>query len=314
MKLTINLFLLGFVLLLCSCNLTRQYVNKSEKRYDGWGRTSWASEQDSSIIYWRKIGDGSQNILLIHGFGPVPQIQWENLVKELYQKYTLYVPDLIYFGKSESAYDNYDPRFLARQILQSFQEFEKDSFYLAGVSYGGFISSLIASTNEEKVEGLILIDALSRHTEKEYADSLANAHGFGNMSQILVPENGKALKTLFKLTFFKPPWYPSFALNNPTRQLYGDQKEQKIGLMSYLYQHESSIKNWEFGYKGPVVIIWGKEDKLIPLQNAYLLQHQYTGAQVKIIDQAAHAVNMEKAGEVAKIINGLIEDKRKRPH
>ncbi len=264
--------------------------------FPGWKKT------DSASVLWRKVGVGDKVLLLVHGFGPVPQIQWEELVGKLYGDYTIYIPDLVYFGQSTSDVDVYDPRFLARQVLATFRQNEEKEFYLAGVSYGGLISAIIANENKERVKGLILIDALSKYMDRTYADSLAASLGYDNLGQVLVPEDGKALKSLFKLTFYKPPKLPAFALNKPAKILYSDQFNQKQNLMKYLFANVSAIKSWSFSYGGPVLILWGSDDVLIPVENAELIKEQYEDARLEIIPDAAHAVNMENAEEVAGFI------------
>ncbi len=297
--------LILFITQLYSCNVTQHYIKKAEKNYTKWGSDSQLISTDSASVFWRKVGEGNKKLLLIHGFGPVPQIQWMELVEELYGEYTIYIPDLLYFGKSTSNIDCYDPRFLARQITQTFSTFGEDQYYIAGVSYGGLVASLIANQHKKNVSGLILMDALSKHMDRAYADSLALTMGYEKLGQLLVPENGKQLKALFKLTFYKPPGYPAFTLNKPAVQLYGNQRIEKQNLLGYLYQNEKQIKTWKLTYEGPVVIIWGKQDLLIPLENAFLIKQQYEDSYLEIIDKGAHVVNMENANEVAAIIRSF---------
>jgi pyruvate dehydrogenase E2 component (dihydrolipoamide acetyltransferase) len=54
----------------------------------------------------------------------------------------------------------------------------------------------------------------------------------------------------------------------------------------------------------PVQIIWGREDRIIPVGHGEALAMRLP---VHIIDAAGHLPHMERAGEVNRLINGLIE-------
>jgi len=55
----------------------------------------------------------------------------------------------------------------------------------------------------------------------------------------------------------------------------------------------------------PVQLIWGRDDRIIPLAHAEALQGKLS---VHIIEDAGHLPHMEKSGEVNRLINGFIED------
>ncbi|GEM_PF-3370989 len=297
--------LLPICLCFFGCNLTQQYIDKSENFYHDLNTKSTHHKLDSSTIKMRKVGKGEINLVLIHGFGPVPQIQWQDLVDELHNEFTLYIPDLIFFGESTSDYPIYDPRFQARQLKKTLEREGIEHMWIAGVSYGGLVAGIFAHEYADKTEKLILIDALSKFASRSHADSLARVYGYDQISEILLPTNGKALKDLFRITFHDPYNYPAFALNKPSQILYSNQWEHKEELLQYLFSHEEKIKNWDLRYSGPVTIIWGKEDKLIPLKTGYQLNEYYNGSEIEVIPDGAHVINMENAREVGEIIKGL---------
>src|ERR1700730_11450415 len=54
----------------------------------------------------------------------------------------------------------------------------------------------------------------------------------------------------------------------------------------------------------PVQLIWGREDKIIPVAHAEALASRFP---VHIIEQAGHLPHMEKAGEVNRLVKGFLE-------
>jgi len=289
-----------------SCNITQSLINKTEKNYKKMGQVEWQCSLDSATIHMRKIGNGEKKILLVHGFGPVTQMQWEDLVTYLHDDFTMYIPDLIYFGESTSSSYNYDPRFITRQLHNCLQNYGISNLYVAGISYGGLIGSIYAHEYENKVEGLILIDALSKFYDPNYSDSLARVNGYQNMNEILIPSNGRALKKLFELSFFRSKRYPAYLLNKPAKVLYSNQRKEKVELLKFLSDHEKEMKVWDFSYSGRVKIIWGNEDKIIPLSNAEQLNRYYEKSELIILPKTGHVANMESPEEVGEIIKSMI--------
>jgi pyruvate dehydrogenase E2 component (dihydrolipoamide acetyltransferase) len=57
--------------------------------------------------------------------------------------------------------------------------------------------------------------------------------------------------------------------------------------------------------KLPVQIIWGREDRIIPVAHAEALASRLP---VHILEQTGHLPHMEKAGEVNRLIKRLIEN------
>jgi len=55
--------------------------------------------------------------------------------------------------------------------------------------------------------------------------------------------------------------------------------------------------------KMPVQLIWGREDRIIPVAHGEALAARLP---VHILDQAGHLPHMEKAGEVNRLLNGFI--------
>ncbi|NJN26675.1 MAG: alpha/beta hydrolase [Cyclobacteriaceae bacterium] len=186
------------VLTLASCNLSRPILNKSHRQYEKAGLREWTTDSDSSSIHWRKVGRGDQKLLLIHGFGASAELQWEGVVAALHDEFTIYIPDILYFGQSTSQSHQFSPMFITRQLHASLCLFESDRVMVAGLSYGGLVAGLFAHQYPQKTRALVLIDALSPFASSAHTDSLAQAHGYNDIDEILIPENGKAFKPSLK--------------------------------------------------------------------------------------------------------------------
>ena len=305
-RIFIFLLILGITF---SCNLAKQYARKTEKKYERLSSRFDFVDTDSARIHVRSLGTGPETIVLIHGFGPLPGLQWIEVAEKLHENYKLVVPDLVYFGNSTSNHRQYSPQFQARQIAKALDDLGISSYYVGGLSYGGLVAAITAHKNQSNVKGLILIDALSRFYSSNYSDSLANANGEDSMFSMLLPRNGKQLKKTMKMSYHKPPHIPTFLLNKPAIQLFADPNGHKNGLMLYLIQHEHQIQNLNLNYPGPVKIIWGEKDILIPVVNAMKIKNYYSStSEVSVIPNAGHAVNMENPEAVTEAIDNFVKD------
>lgn len=300
--LSLRLLLILFIPVMSACNITGHVINKTDRLYDKLGVEEWEYEQDSTVVFWRKIGTGDQKIMLIHGFGPVTELQWKDVVKILHDDFTMYIPDLIYFGKSTSSKNIYDPAFTSEQLYRSLQNKGIENIAIAGLSYGGLIAGMMAKNYPEFTYRLILIDALSKFQDTGHTDSLALAMGYANIGEILIPRDGKSLKALFKISFNKKNKYPAWLLEKLAKKLYADQTEEKKRILQYLVAHEAEIQNADLRYDGEVKIIWGEKDLLFPVSIAHELDSYYQNSSLSIIPKTGHAAPIDSPKKVAGII------------
>lgn len=290
-----------------SCNLVGDYLELVDEKYDEMGTTREFVELDSATVHWRIVGSGEKNLVLIHGFGPLPQIQWKALVEELHHDYTIYIPDLVYFGNSKSEFSEYSPGFQVRQLYLSLEKMKIENWYLGGLSYGGLVASLLAHEYAHRTEGLILIDAVSKFYRRSYADSVANRFGAGSMRDFLLPQSGTAMRKLIKASTYGPVIMPGFVLDGPAEKFYADTLGHKRRMIDFQYEFEEEITKWDFSYSGPVQIIWGKNDEIIPVELAYQLHDFYPNSRLDVIKRAGHIPPMEKGKKVAGLIRTFLE-------
>ena len=287
--------------------MAEKTARSSDRVYDRLGNKPVQIQTDSATIHFRRLGQGP-TLMLVHGFGPLPGVQWQKVVQELAEDFDLIVPDMIFFGKSSSVHRSYSPQFQANQLVKALNQMGVEELYVCGLSYGGMVSNLMAADEPGTFKGLILVDALNRFYQRSHADSLAQAHGEASMASLLLPESGKQMKKMLRITFYKKPIYPAFLLNRPVKVLFADPAGHKMGMYNYLADNQAILKGLELNYSGPIQIIWGEHDHLIPLKNAYQLLDYYQGnSDLEVIPKAGHAPNVEKAKQVAGVIKDFIQ-------
>ncbi|RAL20190.1 alpha/beta hydrolase [Lujinxingia litoralis] len=117
----------------------------------------YARTKDRKDIAYRVIGDGEQDVVLVHGW-MVSGAVYDNLIEELAgPDYRLIVPDLRGSGLSSMPKGGYSLRNYIKDIQAVVDDADADDFILAGHSMGGALAQLYAASYDDDLEGLILM-------------------------------------------------------------------------------------------------------------------------------------------------------------
>ena len=60
----------------------------------------------------------------------------------------------------------------------------------------------------------------------------------------------------------------------------------------------------------PILIVWGRDDRIVDVRNATLFQHDIAESQLVVIDDAGHSVHEEKPDAVNRAIASFLNDIR----
>lgn len=98
----------------------------------------------------------SPPLLFLHGFGSA-LTQWQENLLPLSQDHMVYALDLVGFGASEKAAANYKVNFWVEQIYDFWRAFIGQPIVLVGHSLGALVALTAAVTYPEMVQGLVLL-------------------------------------------------------------------------------------------------------------------------------------------------------------
>ncbi|WP_051199679.1 alpha/beta fold hydrolase [Christiangramia echinicola] len=266
----------------------------------------------SESIAYTDNGRGEKTLLFVHGLSSNLD-SWKKNFEDLATDYRCIAIDLPGYGQSSRSKTNYSLAEYADILNALAEKMELENVILIGHSLGGQIAMHSVLKYPEAYEKLILIApaGIETFTEQEatvmktaytpamvvnasdeqvLANYKMNFHSFPEDAQAMVDDRIK-MKSAEDF-----PAYAETVVNNIHAML----EEPVI--------HE--IKNIEI----PVLMIFGKNDMLIP--NKYFhpsesieslietSEEKFQDLEVKIIDEAGHFVNFEKAEKV----NGEIRD------
>ncbi len=245
-------------------------------------------------------------LILLHGFGAcIPH--WRKNIPVLSEKHTVYALDLLGFGASRKAFTNYQTELWAEQVYDFWQTFIRQPVVLVGNSIGSLVALYLAANYPDMVKGLVMLalppDARDRQAE---------------IPQVLQPivktiENLFASPLLIKAIFYlvRRPSFIRRGLKSAyvDRQAVTDELVEIIcaptrdrGAARTLVALTQSVNQARFSPSAklllpqlniPILLIWGKGDRLTSPRLAPDLAQQNPHIELRLLDNVGHCPHDE---------------------
>jgi len=246
--------------------------------------------QGRKISYLRR-GDGGEAVLLIHGFGGEKN-SWLFNHEALAGTNTVYALDLPGHGNSDKAIDDASLDGFANVILGFADALKIGQLHLVGHSFGGAISIAATLRETDRVKSVTVISsaALGKEIDAEYLRGLTRTN------------SRKELKALAGRLFANERLVTRQLVEDLLRfkRLDGVQAALETILGAFLDgdQQRVVLSEKTASLSKPIRVIWGEQDRIIPASHAAL-----AGADVHIVPNAGHMVQMEAAHDVNKLLH-----------
>jgi len=293
-------------LTLFSCNFYKIRENQVNSKFVRAGLSSNKLQLNNTTIHYWTGGSGDP-LILIHGFGADSRFQWYDQVPELSKKYTLIVPDLIYFNESVSTSNDFSVEFQANKLIELIKHLKIRNFSMMGVSYGGLVAITICDKMPDRVDKLIISDSPIKFYTTKHNEEALKKYNAKTIQELLIPKEPEGIPRLMELAYYDPPWVPGIVLKNVHENMFKNQAEEKGRLLEYLKVNEKKFNNMNYRVNCKVLLVWGKYDMLIPVEIGYKLKEYLKDkARLEIIDKTGHMPNLEKPGEFNKVVGEFL--------
>lgn len=244
-------------------------------------------------IHYDVQGKGDA-LLLIHGMGFSYDI-WDSAIKVASKVYTTYALDLPGFGGSDKPEIAYSPSFYADFIGDFMDATGIGHASLVGISLGGEIAAMFAAKHVDRVKKLVLSAPVglsplskalpglpilnsslylfmskSRQLFKHYAES--TIYNKSALTEELIEREWARLKD---------PSYRSSLIKNA----------RLLGKVDPAYGHLLR------SIQAPTLLVWGRADPVVPLEDAYRYNELIRGSEVSIIEKCGHVPLLERPAE-----------------
>lgn len=244
--------------------------------------------------HYRIEGNGPP-LLLIHGTASSLHT-WDGWVNELKSDFTTIRLDIPAFGLTgPNNTGDYTIDFYTDFIDSFLNAISADTLHIAGNSLGGGIAWSYALKHPNKVKKLVLVDASGYPKEDiPFVFKIAQNPIGASLLKVITPRSfvSKNIHEVYyddeKVTDNLVNRYYELTLRAGNRQAFIDRAERTLQ-----YDH-TKIQEIEI----PTLIMWGKYDEWIPVEDAYKFQKDIINSQL-ILYESGHVPMEENATQTA---------------
>ncbi len=234
-------------------------------------------------LYWEIIGEGKQDLVLLHGWGLNAEV-WRSIISRLASRFRLHLVDLPGYGRSQN-YGAMDVQAMADTV---WQQAPKGAIWL-GWSLGGLIASRIALDHPRDIKGLVTVASSPCFQ--------ANKHGWPGIKSEVLLGFEHHLATDFQRTVERFLALQTLGTENArtdARLLKSVVLEQPMPTVEVLNAGLEILRITDLrdelqNCQLPFLRIYGYLDGLVPRKVASLLDELYPNSPSVLMRHSAHA-------------------------
>lgn len=232
-----------------------------------------------------------KEIVILHGWASKIK-NWQPVIEEFEkQGFRVFLPRLPGFGKKmpEKIFGLND---YIKWLKNYLEERNLEKPVILGHSFGGRVAIKFASEYANSLSCLGLI-----------ASSGIRHPSFAKFFYYLLAKVGKLIFVIPIISFFKRPARWLFYTLIGEKDYYQANWWQKETLKKIL--KEDLSKNLG-GIKAPTLILWGKKDRVTPVEDAYLLNREIRNSKLSILPDASHLLPFEEKKWLVEQVTGFL--------
>jgi pimeloyl-ACP methyl ester carboxylesterase len=267
-------------------------------------------------LHYQRAGEPSDSrptLVLVHGFGASHQ-SWHDVFSHLTKSHSTVRVDLKGFGFSDKPDDgNYRPEDQANLLSEFIRRLPDRQIVVVGHSYGGGVALLTqlilqeAKTDATSTVGIVLIDAAVLAQDFPFFISNLRNPLMAFLTERLTTPRWRTRYVLQAIFFNKAAVtkervyrYAYFLrLDGAERAMRKVAQQIKIGDSFDIVPrlHEITI---------PVLIIWGENDPVIPLEHGEMLATKIPHARLQVLPYTGHVPHEERPKETLELLNSYL--------
>ncbi|WP_148864312.1 alpha/beta fold hydrolase [Marinobacter fonticola] len=242
-------------------------------------------------------------LVLLHGFA-ANKAHWLRMARYLTGTYNVYAIDLPGHGDSSQAPDgDYSIEAQTGYVNAILDALGLGQVHMVGNSMGGAITALYAARYPTHLDSATLLDPAG---VLEYDSEFVSLVREGN-NPLIVREPGD-FERLVDFTLEQEPFvpWPIYSVMED-RALAREAINERIFLQIRDFGYQPAFRDALNSITAPVLIVWGKKDRVINYRNAEVFAERITRSRKVILDNVGHAPMIEVPEETAKLVADWIE-------
>jgi len=232
-----------------------------------------------------RIPGGGVPLVLVHGLADRDE-SWAPMLKRLKRAgFHVYAPDLLGAGRSPAPADSdYSIATQEQMVADFIQSLGLQKPDVGGWSSGGWIVMKLALDHPDTVDRVVVYD------------SSGLTHASGNGGTLFHPQSEEDVQKL--ATMLGAPPIPGFVARDALRRLQSQQWVTDKAMAS-MADGKDSLDDRLSGLQSPLLIVWGADDKLLPVSEAMRLHALDPRSELDIVEGCGHLAPKVCAPRVA---------------
>ncbi len=262
-----------------------------------------AAEQERTLSVWGgaikprvKIGGDGPPLVYFHGaYG----LQWDAFLDALCQTHTVYAPE--HPGTTPGDPDAIKPLDdlwdLVLYYYEVLDQLQLESPVVVGHSFGGMVAAEVAATDPRRVSRMVLVSPIGLWLDEAPVKNWMS----------MAPE------PLARAVFYEPE-------GPVAKQMLGlpDDPEERVDAQIHTIWTlgctgkfvwpipDKGLKKRMRRIQAPTLIIWGRQDQLVPSVYAQEFTNRIAGARAELVDRAAHVPQLEQLDTVSQLVRDFL--------
>lgn len=262
------------------------WVNDQFIRYGLWRahvRSHYVQVDGNRIHYFEALppnGSAGEPLVLIHGLGSRGE-DWAPLIPSLAAAgFHVYAPDLLGYGRSARPEVNYSVPLEEHVVLDFLQTMHISRADVAGWSMGGWVAAKLTIDQPQLVDRLILYDSAGITFQPTFPRTA------------FVPTDSASLVYLMSILSPHPAHLPAFVQRATLRHVArgGRIVQQSLDSME---SGKDLLDSQLQRITQPTLIVWGTEDRLIPIAVGEIMHNDIPGSVLEGIPGCGHLAPKE---------------------
>jgi pimeloyl-ACP methyl ester carboxylesterase len=263
------------------------------------------------LVHVEQAGQG-EPVVLLHGFGGSSHA-WRLMMPALARRYRVIAPDLNGFGWTQRPRDvaAYTYAGQAEMVLGVLRQLGVDRFHLIGHSYGGGLALWIAGRHPERVRSVVLISSVLPDYSDQQRQTWARFRGLNWLLVHFFVLSRAAVRRTLELCFHdRNQVTPELVEAYRERLLVEGVEDAYYGLMAPIDLPTPGVALNDV--RAPTLVVWGREDRLIPLARAESYVPKLPDAKLVVLDACGHTALEERPQQVLAHVLPFLDRHRER--
>jgi len=239
------------------------------------------------LVHVEQSGQG-EAVVLLHGFGG-SSFAWRLVTPALARRYRVIAPDLNGFGWTQRPKDvaAYTYAGQAEMVLGALRQIGVQRFHVIGHSYGGGLALWLAGRHPERVRSVVLLSSVLPNYSQAQRQAWAR---FRTLNWLLVHffvlSRSGVRRTLEHCIHDRSRITSELVDAYRERLLVEGVEDAYYGLMAPVDLPVPEVALDDV--QAPTLVVWGHEDKLIPLPRAESYVSQLPNARLAVLHDCGH--------------------------